>query len=98
MATGLSEPELSRVRTARTFDAIYSPPRKSAKRRRCDGHMAAPHHIEKGELLVWSALPPGSEHGNEGWWHSVFCLDCAPITPSRPEGAKTGETDGNLPL
>ena len=35
--------------------------------------------IEASEQAIWSSLPPDNpEIGNTGWWHAVFCLDCAP--------------------
>ncbi len=80
-------PELvpDRHRVTKTSEALYSPPRTLRKRRRCGGHLAEPHWIEVGEQAVWSSLPPNSDVGNEGWWHAVFCLDCAPAeTVYRP--------------
>lgn len=68
-----------RHRVTRTSQALYSPPRTLRKRRRCDGHLADRHFIEAGQQAVWSSLPPHSEIGNEGWWHAVFCMDCAPV-------------------
>lgn len=66
-------------RVTKTPGAIWSQPRPAAKRRKCDGHLTATrHYIEPGELVVWSALPPNSEIGNENWWHLAFCSDCAP--------------------
>ncbi len=61
--------------------ALYGKPRRSMKRRVCDGHLADERHwIEPGDLVVWSALPPDSDDiGNIGWWHMKFCLDCAPL-------------------
>lgn len=68
-------------RVSATAGALYSEPRIASNRQRCDGHLAdSPHWIEAGEQIVWSALPPGnSEIGNVGWWHSKFCIDCAPV-------------------
>jgi hypothetical protein len=73
-------------RTSPTPGALYKPPRPARKRRRCSGHLAEPHWIEIGDLVVWSSLPPNNaEIGNEGWWHARFCLDCAPIVhPTLP--------------
>ena len=68
-----------RYRVTMTAEALYSPPRMIRKRPRCGCHLAEPHWIEVGELAVWSSLPPHSEIGNEGWWHAVFCMGCAPI-------------------
>lgn len=65
-------------RVARHPQALYSKPRKCARKRRCDGHLTSPHMIEVGDLAVWSALPPNSDVGNTNWWHAVFCSDCAP--------------------
>lgn len=65
-------------RTTRTPGALYSEPRTSASRRRCSGHLTAVHFIERGDLAVWSALPPGGELGYTTWQHAVFCLACAP--------------------
>lgn len=49
------------------------------RRHRCDGHLALDRHdIEPGEKYVRAALPPHSELGNETWWSSKLCLDCAP--------------------
>jgi len=73
-----------RVRTARTAGAMYSKPRRARKRRRCDGHLAERHWIEPGDLIVYSALPPDSEIGNVGWWHSVMCIDCTPAPGGTP--------------
>jgi len=62
---------------------MYSQPRKCIKRRRCSGHMADPHWIEVGDPMVCSALPPmSSDYGNVGWWHSFFCMECAPEAAS----------------
>lgn len=67
-------------RVTATCGALYSEPRRSAKRRRCDGHLADPHWISAGDPVVWSALPPGNgDIGNVGWWHAAFCADCAPL-------------------
>lgn len=72
-----------RGRTSATPGCLYGKPRRAKKRRRCDGHMAEPHWIEVGDLLVWSALPPDhNEIGNLGWWHHAFCMDCAPEATS----------------
>ena len=71
---------MSPTRVRLTTDAIYSPARRCQKRRRCDGHLAERHWIEVGDPIYWSALPPNSEIGNTGWWHSAFCQDCAPVT------------------
>lgn len=67
-------------RVTATAGALYSEPRTASKRQRCDGHLAERGHwIEPGDLIVWSALPPGNgDIGNIGWWHSKFCIDCAP--------------------
>lgn len=66
-------------RVARSDEALYSKPRHARKRRRCDGHLGDSHWIEPGDLVVWSALPPGSNDiGNIGWWHSAFCAECWP--------------------
>ena len=67
------------MRVARSSEALWSAPRQAAKRRRCDGHMAEPHFIEAGDMLVWAALPPGGEFGYERWRHMAFCVkQCAP--------------------
>lgn len=68
-----------RVRVALTHGALYGVAR-SIKRRRCDGHMASEAHwIEAGDRYVASALPPDHpEICNAGWWHLVFCMECAP--------------------
>lgn len=67
------------TRVMPTPGALYSEPRESRKRRRCDGHLADPHWIEVGDRVVWSALPPENpDIGNTGWWHAAFCSDCAP--------------------
>ena len=68
-----------RHRVTRTPSALYAEPKRARKRRRCSGHLAEPHMIEVGDLIVWSSLPPDSDIGNEGWWHAAFCADCAPI-------------------
>ena len=74
-----------RFRVARTPGALYGELRVGRKRRRCDGHMADPHWIEPGELVTWSALPPDHpDIGNDRWWHSVFCADCAPTATTNP--------------
>lgn len=65
-------------RVSRAFDALYSSPRRTQKRRRCDGHLADAHWIEVGEQVIWSALPPNSDIGNPTWWHHALCVDCAP--------------------
>ena len=67
-------------RVTRSTGAIYSAPREARKRRRCDGHLNPVRHwIERGDLIVWSALPPGDDDiGNSGWWHAAYCADCAP--------------------
>ena len=72
--------ERYRYRVVRTRGALYSVA-VSAKRRRCDGHMASERHwIEAGDRYVASALPPDhSDIGNVGWWHHNFCMECAPI-------------------
>lgn len=75
----ITESETVRYRVTKTRTALYSPPRTLRRRRKCDGHLADPHWIEAGQRAVWSSLPPDSEIGNEGWWHAVFCMDCAPI-------------------
>jgi hypothetical protein len=63
----------------RTDGAMYSLPRKAAKRRKCDGHLAPePHWIERGDLIMWSALPPHSDIGNTRWWHAAYCAACWP--------------------
>lgn len=66
------------TRVTRSREALYSSPRTLRKRRKCDGHLSDSHWIEAGQQAVWSSLPPHSEVGNEGWWHAVFCMDCAP--------------------
>jgi hypothetical protein len=67
------------TRVTRSPGALYSEPRTAAKRRRCDGHLADPHWINPGDIIVWSALPPGdNDIGNIGWWHHAYCADCAP--------------------
>jgi len=67
------------TRVGRSNQAMYSQPRESSKRRRCDGHMAERHWIEAGDLMVCSALPPMSNDcGNVGWWHAFYCMECAP--------------------
>lgn len=58
--------------------------RRCGKRRVCDGHLAERHHIEVGDPIVWSALPPGSEFGNATWWRHAFCKDCAPLALLNP--------------
>lgn len=68
-----------RYRVTKTHGALYSPPRTLKKRRKCSGHLSDRHMIEVGEQAIWSSLPPDNpEIGNTGWWHAVFCLDCAP--------------------
>ena len=79
------------ARVTKTSGALYSVPRVSKRRRRCDGHLTERHWIEKGDLVVWSSLPPDNpEIGNEGWWHAAFCVaTCAPAdtlpTPTQGE-------------
>src|SRR5690606_21872983 len=70
-------PEI-RARVARSPEALYSPPRRNARRRRCDNHLADPHWIEPGALVMHSALPPDSDVGNLGWWHNSLCAACWP--------------------
>lgn len=67
-------------RVIRSPGALWSEPRRAAKRRRCDGHLVRDRHwIERGALIIWSALPPNDpDIGNTGWWHAAFCTDCAP--------------------
>ena len=74
-----AEKDTARHRVTKTHAALYSPPRTLRKRRLCAGHLSDRHWIEAGQQAVWSSLPPDSEIGNEGWWHAVFCMDCAPI-------------------
>jgi hypothetical protein len=71
--------ERYRFRVVSTCGALYGVQR-ARKRYRCDGHMASERHwIEAGTLYVASALPPDhNEIGNVGWWHSRFCMECAP--------------------
>lgn len=69
-----------------TFDAIYGQPRRCRKRRVCSGHLRERHYIEVGELVVWSALPPGSEIENIGWWHHAYCSKCWPVECGVPSG------------
>lgn len=83
--TGMAQ---ARHRVTKSPEAPYSAPRTSRKRRRCNGHLSDPHWIEVGERAVWSSLPPDSEYGNEGWWHMVFCLDCAPTDPTAGDGGE----------
>jgi len=67
------------TRVSRTPGVLYGEPRAAKKRRRCDGHLVDLHWIEKGEPIVWSALPPGhNDIGNIGWWHAAYCAACAP--------------------
>lgn len=69
-------------RVGRGADALWSKPRRAARSRWCDGHMAPKRHrIEAGDTIVWSALPPGGELGYERWQHAAFCADCAPAEP-----------------
>lgn len=88
--TQSAENDVRKYRVSKTHSALYSPPRTLRKRRRCGGHLSDPHWIEVGERAVWSSLPPDSEIGNAGWWHAVFCMDCAPaecvIPPVVSEG------------
>jgi hypothetical protein len=80
----------ARRRTSATPGAIYRAPKVSRRRRRCSGHLAEPHWIEVGDLVVHSSLPPNNpDIGNEGWWHAAFCLDCAPTPTHRPARATT---------
>ena len=85
--THTPEKDARRSRVTRTPSALYSNPRTLRKRRRCQGHLSAPHWIERGEQAIWSSLPPHSEIGNEGWWHAVFCMDCCPIESVIPPGS-----------
>ena len=74
----MTAPE-DRSRVTRTHGALYGKPQRTRKRRRCDGHLAEPHWIEKGDLMVWSALPPNHpDICNDGWWHAKFCMACCP--------------------
>lgn len=67
------------IRVTRTPEALYGV-RTARRRVRCDGHMADERHwIEPGQEYVASALPPGSDIGNVGWWHHRYCMDCCPI-------------------
>ena len=67
------------TRVIASSEAIYSALRRARRRRRCDGHLADRHWIEPGDLVVASALPPGSNDiGNERWWHAWYCADCWP--------------------
>ena len=77
--------ERYRVRVLRTHGALYGVA-VSAKKRRCDGHMASePHSIEAGDRYVASALPPDHpDIGNVGWWHHNFCMECAPAEYATP--------------
>ena len=65
--------------------AILSPPRRSSKRRRCDGHMAEKHYIEKGEVTYRLSLPPGGELGYHNWQNAILCADCAPEPTKQSE-------------
>lgn len=89
MSEQTTETAGTRHRVSRTPEALYSPPRTLRKRRRCSGHLAEPHWIAAGERAVWSSLPPNSEIGNEGWWHAVFCMDCAPADVVQPPGPQS---------
>lgn len=70
-------------RVIATDGALYGAPRKCRKRRLCDGHLAPRHWIEVGDLVMPSALPPGSDIGNTRWWHAQFCADCWPAERAR---------------
>jgi hypothetical protein len=74
-------PEMTVIRTAR-------------KVHRCDTNSyACRRTIEPGERYAYSSLPPDSEFGNEGWWHSRTCATCA-VVYGRPFDV---EVTGTLP-
>jgi hypothetical protein len=70
------------TRVTASPEALYSKPRRCAKSRRCDGHLAERHWINAGDLMVVSALPPDGEIGNTRWWHHSYCMECAPEVAS----------------
>jgi hypothetical protein len=58
---------------------LWSRPRISAKRRRCEWELPGSHWIEVGQPIVWCAVPPNHpDLGNTRWLHAGLCLDCAP--------------------
>lgn len=75
-----------RTRVGATPGTIFAKPRPSRRRRRCQSHLSDEHWIEVGDLQVWSSLPPNNpDIGNAGWWHSVFCMECAPLAAVEPK-------------
>jgi hypothetical protein len=57
--------------------AAFTVERTARKRRRCS---VCTKRIEPGERYLAHALPPDSELGNEGWWHTAAHLrpaDCS---------------------
>ncbi|MFE6966861.1 hypothetical protein ACFVAJ_17255 [Agromyces sp. NPDC057679] len=84
-------------RVARSPEALWSEPLRSAKRRRCDGHLTGPHFIEAGDLLVWAALPPGGDYGTERWQHKAFCVEqCAPAPGASRKAAPGLQTAAEI--
>lgn len=74
-------PELAALRSELAHDgAPENPPwftreRTARKRYRCSNCLKP---VEPGQRYHYHAMPPGSDMGNPGWWHSVTHLpaDC----------------------
>lgn len=67
--------------------------RRAAKDRPC-GSYPCRRTIRRGELYNEHVIAPGSDAGNERWWRSTECGDCATQAgrpPVKPGGALTLE-------
>ena len=64
--------------------------RFSRARRRCDTRTWGCRGIAARERYSCSSVPPGSDLGNEGWWHLSECGHCA-TTYGRPFPPVGGE-------
>lgn len=64
-------------RTSGCLDTVHTARRQHAcEGFRCNGRRS----ILPGHRYTRSALPPGGEIGNTGWWTMRICGDCQPIT------------------